>query len=130
VKVNVRFSREITGRSSVYARAARFLCECAIYVNREYLKNNTCPDLYKSGVKYKNEPIGFPDELLDIPEILKRKWGDCMHLSCWRVAELREKGIDASVCFVWKKRNKLRVFHVMVRHPNGKIEDPSRKLGM
>lgn len=136
MQINVRLTNPILKkRDDIFARAVRILCEAAIFSNRVYIREFKPAPLYASGVRYKNEPIGLPDELLDIPTIVSRGWGDCMHLCCWRVAELREQGEKARIAFVWKhlkqpEGNKLRLFHVIVRRGDGKLEDPSRKLGM
>jgi hypothetical protein len=58
-----------------------------------------------------------------------------MHVACWRVAELRERGEKARVAFTWRTGKKpdgvtFKLFHVIVRRGDGKLEDPSRKLGM
>ena len=137
MKVNVRLSNPaLAARDDLFARAVRILCEAAVLSNRIYIREHKPPALYQSGVVYQNEPLGPPDELLDIPAILAKKWGDCMHLCCWRVAELRERGEKARIAFVWRrypassKNPNLRLFHVIVRRGDGKLEDPSRKLGM
>jgi hypothetical protein len=101
--------------------------------NRAYLQDNPgTPKVLSSGVRYQNEPENAPDELLAIPTIIKKGWGDCMHLSCWRVAELREAGESRARCFFnWATRpDGMRVFHVQVRRSNGTVEDISRLLGM
>lgn len=54
-------------------------------------------------------------------------YGDCEDLAAARVAELRVKaGIKA---VPWLKK-KGKIWHVLVRYPDGTLEDPSRKLGM
>ena len=85
-----------------FARAVRAAAEVAIYSNRllisECRKNgDPLPSLYDSGVVYQNEPEDgvcedYSDECVDIPVIVERGWGDCLHLSAWLVAELREQG--------------------------------------
>ncbi len=52
--------------------------------------------------------------------------GDCEDLAAARVASLREQGINAQF---WLTR-KGRMWHVQVRLPGGRIEDPSKRLGM
>lgn len=124
-------------RSDTFARAVRVLGEAAIFVNREHLLlYPSTPPLYSAGVVYQNEPTNRPDKLLDIPAILSQGWGDCLHLSCWRVAELREREreLNASLAYNWKAAHingrAGRMFHCFVRRGNGKIEDPSVILGM
>ena len=149
--------------SALFSRVARSLIEGAILSNRAYLRRRAemgrpVPLLYAAGVWYEDEPHDRPDELLDIPAILDHKQrgvgADCMHLSAWRVAELREladpsyrkllskagwtnipKGNkDARIRLTWKKNpnpkaQPKRIFHVQVRR-GGVVEDPSKRLGM
>ena len=111
----------------------RFLLEALTMSNIAYLLDNPqTPDLYRSGVHYLEEPPGR-DEWQDIPDTLERGNGDCEDLACWRVAELRVKygqrrarrGISVSRL----PRGGL-LYHIMVLHENGAVEDPSRILGM
>lgn len=57
---------------------------------------------------------------------------NCEDLACWRAAELRERyKVDAEPTFIWKLRpNGGYLYHILVRYPDGRIEDPSRTLGM
>lgn len=140
MKVNVRFENErLKSSDADYARCVRALCELAVMSNRSYLHSHPrTPALYESGVVYQNEPIGLPDELVDIPAIRRKGWGDCLHLVAWRVAELRENGEDAKPRITCKRMKKnvrgkiknIRMFHVLVRRADGSVECPSRILGM
>lgn len=89
------------------------------------------PLLYQSGVRYEEEPIGQED-WQDIPTCLRLKCGDCEDLSCWRAAEIYVRwGVEARPTFIWKTRaNGGYLYHIQVRYPDGRIEDPSRALGM
>lgn len=102
------------------------LCE----VNREWLETYPgTPPLYKSAVLYKLEPN--TEIWQDIPTTLARGFGDCEDLACWRIAELQAKGIAAMPYITWRERaSGGTVYHALVRHPDGLIEDPSRALGM
>lgn len=123
-------------RGDNFARAVRILGEAAIFVNREHLASIEEPRLYAAGIRYQNEPTNLPDKLLDIPAIKAQGWGDCLHLSCWRVAELREleREENAALAYSWKEAiingKPGRMFHCFVRRGNGAIEDPSVILGM
>jgi hypothetical protein len=57
---------------------------------------------------------------------------NCEDLACWRVAELRTRfGIDARPTFTSQVRpDGSHLYHILVRLPDGRIEDPSRRLGM
>ena len=84
-----------------------------------------------AGVRYAEEPPGQED-WQDIPTTLKLGWGDCEDLACWRAAELRVRhNVQAEPTFIWKLRpNGGYLYHILVRYPDGRIEDPSRTLGM
>lgn len=57
---------------------------------------------------------------------------NCEDLACWRAAELRVRyGVLAEPTFIWKLRPKGGyLYHILVKLPDGRIEDPSRTLGM
>ncbi len=85
----------------------------------------------KHNLHYEQEEAGRED-WQDIPTVLANGEGDCEDLACWRAAELvvREK-IAARPTFTFKpRRNGGMLYHIVVRHPDGKIEDPSKQLGM
>lgn len=103
----------------------RICAEALISLDRAYLRAHPrTPSLYQAGVRYHVEEDGR-ENWLAIPYILARGMGDCEDLACWRVAELREKGIYAIPRFTKKGH----LWHVTVFN-DGQIEDPSRKLGM
>ncbi len=138
MQVDVRLSNPyLKSRDSLFSRVARAIAEAVILSNRAYLEEKAregrpVPPLYRSGVYYQNEPEGLPDEALDIPAIMRQGHGDCLHLSAWRVAELRNAGEKKARIAVTRKRlgRGKRLFHVLVRRGNGKLEDPSKRLGM
>jgi hypothetical protein len=104
----------------------------ALYnIDRLWLRTHPkTPRLYQSGVVYRAEPIGRED-WRDISAVLHYGNGDCEDLACWRAAELRElDGIDARPTYRWRQRDGIRVYHILVKLPDGTTEDPSRKLGM
>ncbi len=108
------------------------LLDALVEVNRLYLRTHHVPPLYKSGVRYKQEPEdGKPEEFASIPIVLARGWGDCDDLAPWRVAELQEAGEPATIRISWRRsRNGRRLYHVVVRRGDGRVEDPSKLLGM
>lgn len=139
MKVDVRLRNpELKTKDALFQRIVRSLSETCIISNRSIIEamrkaGRPIPKLYESGIVYKNEPAGRPDELLDIPGVLAKGVGDCLHLSCWRVAELRDKGERGAgirVTVSPHKKGARRIFHVTVRRGNGKVECPSRLLGM
>lgn len=98
------------------------------------------PPLYESGVVYELEPEhGSGLEQFDLPpEVYRRRWGDCDDLVIWRLLE-HWSGVPTSQLLsdiaasavarcrcVWNGHR----LHVLIRLPNGEVEDPSRKLGM
>lgn len=95
------------------------------------------PLLYKSGVRYMEEPAG-QEEWQDIPTTLRLGIGDCEDLATWRAAELNVRyGIAARPFFREQRRKDgSYLYHILVRwpptreHPQGFVEDPSRILGM
>lgn len=94
------------------------------------------PPLYRSGVRYQRDHCtigargirGACEPFRSPLEVLRTKRGDCDDLAAWRAAELIIRG---------DKRARARAvrspgvgWHVVVRHGDGRIEDPSRRLGM
>lgn len=92
------------------------------------------PSLYDSGVRYIREPEG-EERWQDILSIIADGGADCEDLTAWRVAELRDRGVNARPA--WKHRRvkstdtgkEYSLYHIVVWTPAG-ILDPSRKLGM
>lgn len=118
-------------RSRALGSAIKPLLESLARINQIYLTKHDVPPLYKSGVRYMNEPPEFAcEEFASIPAILARGWGDCDDLAPWRVAELRNLGENAKIRIQWKRTSKGKLFHIVVRRADGRIEDPSELLGM
>ena len=111
--------------------ALRHLLEALTLVNVAWLREHPgAPWLYESGVRYEEEPPGR-DEWQDIPETIERREGDCEDLACWRLAELRVRSLEDARPFVKRTVYGPRtIYHVAVRRSDGRIEDPSRVLGM
>jgi hypothetical protein len=87
------------------------------------------PRLYASGVVYREERD--TECWNDIPTVLSLGWGDCEDLACWRIAEHLIGGVQAMPYITWRTVPSSRtVYHALVRLPDGRIEDPSRALGM
>jgi hypothetical protein len=103
--------------------------------NTRYLRaNRRTPPLYRSGVRYEaDEPRCQAENWLPIPEVMRQyhetgRGTDCKNLAAWRAAELRDKGVNASVRVV--RTSDPDMLHAIVVHPNGRTEDPSKRLGM
>lgn len=92
------------------------------------LATGILPPLYTSGVTYRPRPAGRQD-WLDAPAVLQQRRGSAEDLVAWRTGELRASDIEAEpvvghewVKGVWRLR-------FMVRHPDGRLEDPARGVG-
>lgn len=110
----------------------RALLECLVNLDEMHLRTHPrTPGLYESGVVYREEPPGAED-WQDIPTTLAMECGDCEDLACWRAAELRvRRGVRAVADFTRETQADGTVlYHIVVRLPDGSIEDPSRLLGM
>lgn len=129
-------------RSRVLGVAIKAILDAQVHVNRLYLSlHHNVPALYSSGVRYENEPHwkfnGKPaEEFACIPIVLARGAGDCDDLAPYRVAELQHHGEKAKIRIQWKRQRLAsggkgrKYFHIVVRRADGRIEDPSAKLGM
>lgn len=124
-------------------RLAKAALEVVVQANQYAMrearrKGKPLPPLYSSGVRYQREPWRH-EEFADVLTVLKRGWGDCDDLVPIRVAELREAGEDAKIRMFRRRRRRNasgNTVHVLVRRgpsaefPRGRLEDPSRFLGM
>lgn len=89
-------------------------------------RNPRMPALYESGVRYVPEPAGM-EKWLTYDQVLRAGKGDCEDLAAARAAELHRVGIKAWPIVIRTGRKR---FHAVVRWPDGRIEDPSKILGM
>lgn len=121
---------------------------CLAQENRLLMRRGGIPPLYSSGVRYQVEPwAGTMQSFRTCREALRERWAECKVLSAWLLAEYQErapseflaKQYDIDVTWTDKPADPLgvglvayngivRVFHARVLHPNGKIEDPQKKL--
>jgi hypothetical protein len=103
--------------------------ESLVRANVAYLvEHRQTPSLYDSGVVYARED---PREVFrDVPHVILDGWGDCDDLAAWRAAEYRLRGVAAKVRLVKSKGTVGVAWHAVVQLPDGKREDPSRRLGM
>lgn len=108
-------------------KALLFALEALVNINRIILRRNKLPPLYKSGVRYEREDTEI---WRDASIVFDEKFGDCEDLAAWRVAELRNNGKRASCYLTYRNLDGMIIYHVRVLRANGKIEDPSLKLGM
>ena len=113
-------------------RALAHMLECLFRIDVDYLRAHPeTPPLYQSGVRYMEEPPGQED-WQDIPTSIRMGISDCEDLACWRAAELVvRQNIAARPVFIERRRpNGSYLYHILVRYPDGRIEDPSKILGM
>lgn len=110
-------------------RATRRLLDFLVQMNLDHLKlYPDTPRIYSSGIRYDRD-IHWKD----IYACLATGGGDCKSVAAWRVAELIHSGEDPkAVCHL--KGGPLpgggSRYHVTVKRGNGRIEDPSKILGM
>lgn len=92
------------------------------------LRSRRFPPLYSGRVRYQAEPLG--QERWQIPSVtLQLGYGDCEDLAAWRAAELVVSGVDRGALAV-VKIVRPGLMHCIVRRGNGRLEDPSKRLGM
>lgn len=104
-------------------------------LNRAFMRAHRIPALYSTGIRYQREargPDGVVREAWCSAPVMLERWrvsqigSDCEDLSCYRAAELQLKGVPAVAVPV---RSGIG-WHIIVRHPDGRTEDPSKQLGM
>ncbi len=130
-----RYKIALFGKSPMISKHILYiLLDALVAIDELALRcDPTLPPLYRSGVRYQQEPPGVED-WCDIGAAMEQGHADCEDLASWRVAELRVRhGINAQPYV--KDPSVVRggtvlMFHIQVLLPNGAIEDPSRKLGM
>jgi hypothetical protein len=138
---NPQFKLGVFGRSpALNEQILYILLDALVAVDELVLRHVPgIPPLYKSGVFYKSEPLGVDacghgfEDWCDIIDVMKQGHADCEDLAAWRVAELRAHGVAARP-YVRKprllKHKRVLMYHIQVLLPDGRIEDPSRRLGM
>ena len=112
-------------------RDLRFFLSRLVDMNRYLIKTRRLPRLYEAGIRYRREPSPPVGERRIerwnvATEAVKKGHSDCEDLASYRVAELRLAGEPAQI----RLKKKGRVWHVTVRRADGRIEDPSKRLGM
>jgi len=109
------------------------LCEVLTVLDERALRQDpTLPNLYQSGAYYELRP----EYWLSVPwALVCLSCGhglDCKVLATWRCAELRVRRGERGARCVWSRHATPAkvVYHVRVRRADGRIEDPSARLGM
>lgn len=96
-----------------------------VAANRLLMSAKPFPSLYSAGVRYRPEPRGRERwQLADA--LLASGIGDCEDLAAYRAAQVP----GARAVARRSKGNPRRIWHCVVRMPDGSIEDPSARLGM
>ncbi len=93
------------------------------------------PALYKSGVRYRREEKkscwaptrGGCEDWLSAVQVISQRFGDCEDLAAWRASELIAQGERAARAIPKRTREG---WHIVVQRADGRLEDPSRILGM
>lgn len=102
-----------------------------IAVVRDFLLKKGASDGIQVAFKAMADQLGSGEHFREISRIIEHGGGDCDNLACWRVAELRERGIMAKPYITWRQRaDGGTTYHVIVYWPDGSSEDPSLLCGM
>ena len=122
----------------------RILIDSLTAIDRAWLLFNPhTPALYsrEAGMRYVNDPPGV-ENWREIGQALPLREGDCKVFTAWRAAEYQLQGVAARPAFGWRMvpapeghpqvsaGTPMLLIHFFVRLPNGRVEDPSRVLGM
>ena len=109
--------------------ALLWMLEALCKINEGHLAQKPYPPLYESGIRYQREE--GTENWLDVPSIIEAGWGDCEDLACWRVAELRRKGVRAGPYVRYREINGFFHYHALValyrpvrrRGPDGAVAE-------
>jgi hypothetical protein len=102
-----------------------------VAIVRAYLESKNAPADVLSAFKVLADSVGGGEHFREIPRIIENGGGDCDNVASWRVAELRELGINAKPYITWRTRpDGGTTYHVIVMWPDGSSEDPSLLLNM
>ena len=128
------FTEDMSQRAS--EQGLDYCLDCLVNLDLLWLRlHPDTPKLCDSGVRYNHQLI--VDEWHDIGAALHDHIADCKGLGAWRTAELRASGEDPAA-HTFKKFavvddptvGKLLLYHIQCQRGDGRIEDPSRDLGM
>ena len=124
MNLDIKSLRDLPVQDAAECLAA--FVEALVQVNGLFLRRNpSTVKLYTAHIVYEDRP-----DWQDVPAMLLSRRGDCKSLCAWRIAELRESGQEAFAHVVFIPKVKEDLFHFQVRRAGGKMEDPSRFLGM
>ncbi len=117
-------------RSKIFAAAIKPLLDALVIDDQLFLRLNHCPPLYRSKVRYQEEPPTIVttndgrtmtcEEFAAAGVVFARGWGDCDDLSPLRCAELRNQGERATIRIQWKTQpSGQKLYHILVRRQPG-----------
>jgi len=90
------------------------------------------PPLYETGVRYRRELYrsaavpGVSERFLSARQVFAERLGDCEDLAAYLCAQRQLEGVKARAMPIRSSVG----WHIIVRHADGTIEDPSKVLGM
>ena len=115
-------------------QALRLMLDCLYKIDLAYLATHpNTPPIYRSGVRYMEEPLGQED-WQDVATSIRMGVADCEDCACWRAAErtLRQ-GLPSKPVYIEQPRDDgSMLYHIVVAdaRTGQVVEDPSRVLGM
>lgn len=103
-------------------------------LNVELIKLHKLPPLYEMGVRYRGENYvrdgsRRKEHWLTAPVLFESGSGDCEDLATCLAAGYRVSGKDPDAIAI-ARRNSIGGYHIVVQRGDGRIEDPSKVLGM
>lgn len=129
------FRRDERGRSIEADRLrserslVRFLRALTLH-NVDLMREYGAPPLYAAGVRYQREEPKM-EMWRDVRYVLEHGHGDCEDLAAYLAAQYVLAGDRrARPVIRGRWRDDKWTYHVVVRRGDGRIEDPSRRLGM
>jgi len=102
------------------------LLEGLVRLDLSQLRRGLAPPIYASRVRYRREAPGRED-WQSASRANRARFGDCEDLAAWCAASYRLAGVYA-LAIVKEVRPGLK--HCLTLLPDGRIEDPSKRLGM
>lgn len=118
--MRIRIIIPASGRASIEAALAALTG-----LNEAYFRTHPrAPSIRRSGIRYVREEL---EDWQTAPVLLASRAGDCDDIAPYHAAWLRARGERAAPTL---REVRPGLWHVLVRRADGRIEDPSRWLGM
>lgn len=115
-----------------YAEFVRYGLRSLTMADRwAYRDDPSLPSIYDAPVVYRREAPGH-EQFCGVRTVLERGYGDCEDLACALAAWYAERRGELAVPHItWRPLGRgAWLYHITVRRADGRIEDPSRELGM